>query len=442
METRANFVLIGIFTLVGLIGSLGFLLWFAKIEVDRQYNYFDILFDDVAGLATAGDVRYNGLPVGQVVNLAIDEADPSKVRIRIEVRAETPVNTETRAQLQSQGVTGVSYVALSGGSETATPLPDGSEIRSERSALQSVFEGAPILLDRAVELLENINRAVSEENLAAVDTILRNLASASGRLDSAMGEIEQVTSDLSSVARDVSGFTSRLDALADTADTTLTAATRTFETADQTIAEISRIAQDDVPGLIADIRQATQSATRVIDAAGTDIASVSTQLQEIAAIGKTTLQTATGTFETANTTLMSVTDAMGNASTTLETVNETFAMANTLLETDFSQISEDISRAANALTISVTDASRNIDEISKEVLSASQSAASFVGRLDTLVTQNQRQVSDFLRIGLPEFLRFTEEARLLVANLGRLTNRVERDPARFLLGTQNSEFRR
>ena len=77
METKANFLMIGLFTLAGIIGAFAFLLWFAKIEVDRQYNYYDILFENVAGLGTAGDVRYNGLPVGQVVDLAIDETDPS-----------------------------------------------------------------------------------------------------------------------------------------------------------------------------------------------------------------------------------------------------------------------------------------------------------------------------------------------------------------------------
>ena len=116
METRANYVLIGVFTLVGALGAFFFLLWLAKVEVNRQYAYYDVLFDNVAGLGTAGSVRYNGLPVGQVVELELDETDPSKVRVRVEIDADTPVKTDTVAQLQSQGVTGVSYVALSGGS--------------------------------------------------------------------------------------------------------------------------------------------------------------------------------------------------------------------------------------------------------------------------------------------------------------------------------------
>ena len=56
METRANFVLIGVFTLFGILGSFGFFLWLAKVEVDRQYAYYDILFSDVSGLGEAGNI--------------------------------------------------------------------------------------------------------------------------------------------------------------------------------------------------------------------------------------------------------------------------------------------------------------------------------------------------------------------------------------------------
>ena len=85
METKANYILIGAFTLIGILIGFGFVLWLAKVEVDRQYAYYDILFDNVSGLSEAGDVRYNGLPVGQVVELRLAPQDPSKVLVRIEV---------------------------------------------------------------------------------------------------------------------------------------------------------------------------------------------------------------------------------------------------------------------------------------------------------------------------------------------------------------------
>ncbi|MEL6450106.1 MAG: MlaD family protein [Pseudomonadota bacterium] len=600
METKANYVLIGLFTLGGILGALGLLLWLAKVEVDRQYAYYDVLFDNVSGLGAASDVRYNGLAVGQVVSLNLDDDDPSQVRVRIEVAGDTPVNADTRAQLQSQGVTGVSFVGLSGGSETSAPLPDGATIPSERTALQSVFEGAPVLLDKAVELLENVNDVFSDDNQAAVATLLDNLATSSERLDGVLANFETLSNDLGAAAQQVAAFGNRLETLADTAETTLVSATGALDTATGTLTTIDTFTTSELIPLAQDLRTTSQTATGVIASAGTEITRLSdridgladdgarllasantavegvntlteTQLTPLAQDLRTTAQRATGlidqvgtdvsrvagridtlvtsgttaldtaavtfdnaqvtlqsvdqaasafetltndqlaplsedlrttaqtasrvienvgaqttslavslqglsgqasdalttfttTFNNANVTLDWVTTAMTGATETLEVARRTFASANTVIEDDIGGIISDLREAASSFattfgdssdgvigdlraaattfTDTVQQASRNIDAISGEVLAASQSAASLTDTLDTVVTGNQRQLSEFLRLGLPEFLRFTEEARGLVINLERLVNKIERDPARFLLGTQNSEFRR
>jgi len=449
METKANYVLIGLFTLLGAAGALALLLWLAKVEVDRQFAYYDILFPDVTGLSAASDVRYNGLPVGQVVDLALDEEDGEVVRVRIEVAADTPVNTETVAKVQAQGVTGVSYVGLSGGSEEAAPLQEGDVIPSERTALQSVFEGAPVLLERAIDLLEDINAVFDDQNRQAVTTILDNLSTSSERLDTVMTSFETLSTDLSTAAREVASFADRLDGLGDTAETTLTTATdaldkagTAFEGANDAIATIDTFTTEQLTPLATDLRETVQNGNRVIEGIGTDASALAGRLDTLADGGDAALASATLAFNNAIDTLNLIDTAMRDASTTLNSADETFTMANAIIENDINAIITDLRGAATAFTTAVNDAATNIDAISGEVLAASESAASFTDTLDDVVSGNQRQLSEFLRLGLPEFLRFTEEARSLVVNLERLVNRIERDPARFLLGTQNSEFRR
>ena len=449
METKANYVLIGVFTLLGILGAVGLLLWLAKVEVDRQYAYYDILFSDVAGLGAASDVRYNGLPVGQVIDLSLDDDDSSQVRVRIEVGADTPVTSQTVAKLQAQGVTGVSYVALSGGAVGALPLPEGAVIKSERTALQSVFEGAPELLERAISLLEDVNAVFDDQNRAAVTTILDNLATSSGRLDGVLREFETLSTDLGSAAREVSSFAKRLEQLGDTAETTLTTATetltsagKTFDGARDTIATIDTFTKDQLTPLATDLRSTVQTGNRVIESIGADASTIAGRLETLADGGDVALATATQAFDNAVDTLALIDTAMRDASETLDAADQTFSMANELIANDIGGIIGDLRGAATAFTAAVEKAAVNIDAVSGEVLAASQSAASFADTLDTVVSGNERQVSEFLRLGLPEFIRFTEEARGLVVNLERLVNKIERDPARFLLGTQNSEFRR
>ena len=428
METKANFVLIGAFALAGIIGSLVFLLWLAKVEVDRQYSYYDVLFDNVSGLGNAGDVRFNGLVVGSVVGLALDPEDGSKVRVRIEIAQETPIRTDTVASLQSQGVTGVSFVSLSGGSQTADLLAEGGVIRSVPSAFQSVLEGAPELLQKAVVLLEDINGLINEQNRAAVDTILENLASASGRLDRSLASFETLSGDLSLAAREVSGFTGRLQALSDTADTTLTAATATLETAQEAIGA-ARGTIDRATGTLDTLDQTLSSARTLIDG----------DLAEVLRQGTATAETLREGFARLEPVAAETLDA---ATRTLSQAEQSFASVNTLLDGDLGGIITDLRGAVSVFTDTLEKASGNIDTVSAEVLRASEAAAGFATTLEEIVGDNRDRVSTFFRLGLPEFLQLTEEARQLVSNLDRFIDRVERDPTRFLLGTQGSEFSR
>ncbi|WP_416883325.1 MlaD family protein [Marivita sp.] len=161
METKANFVLIGAFTLAGLLGILGFFLWFAQVELDRQFDYYDIRFSSVSGLSNASDVRFSGLPVGQVVDVRLSPNRDGTILVRVEVDAATPVRTDSIATIEAQGVTGVSFVGIGPGSPDAAlleptddkPVP---EITAGRSTLQSLSEDAPRLLEETLQLVTDV----------------------------------------------------------------------------------------------------------------------------------------------------------------------------------------------------------------------------------------------------------------------------------------------
>jgi len=437
METRANYILIGAFTLAGILGAFGFFLWLAKFEVSRQYAYYDVLFDNVSGLSAAGGVSFNGLPVGQVLSLNLDEDDPSKVRVRIEVDADIPVTEETIAQLQSLGVTGVGYVELTGGSSTAQRLPQNSVIKSKRSTIQSLFEGAPKVLDEAVTLLERLNNVVDEKNREAVTSILDNLASATGKLNETLSSVESVASDVGSVAKDISEFSKRLDPLISTAETTLSTGTETLNSI-KTASDSAKQALDAAQSTLSNADQIMQQDIRPFIERGSRLADNLTRLSEEAGVS---LEIVNETVLNANTTLGSITLAMDTAKGALNSAEQAFDTANRVIDEDVAPVAEDIRKAANQVTTTVSNITEKIDKISDDVLSASNSASELLGTIDGIVQNNRRQVSDFLRVGLPQFVRFVEESQRLVISLDRLVDKIERDPARFLLGTQASEFR-
>ena len=157
METRANFVVIGALTLLTILAGLGFFVWLAQFQVNRQFDHYDVLFDNVSGLSPASDVLFNGLTVGKVTSIELSDKHPGKVSVRIEVAARTPITDDTTAQLAAQGVTGVSYVSLTSGREDAPLLKraDGEvpEIIAKRSLIEALSQDAPELVAQSIQLV-------------------------------------------------------------------------------------------------------------------------------------------------------------------------------------------------------------------------------------------------------------------------------------------------
>ena len=457
METRANHFLIGLFTLLGIAVGTGLLIWFANVQVTREFAYYDILFENTAGLSRAGDVRYNGVLVGQVTDISIDSRDPGKVRVRVEVGADTPVNEDTVATLELQGVTGVSFVSLQGGGPESRPLEPGpgqryAEIPSKGSAFQDVLTAVPELMTRAIDLLEEVREIVNDENKARIASILKNVDDATADLTVTLQEVRALTGDLGVVVGDVRGFTGNLGELTDaagktirTTDETMAAARAAIERANAAIGTVDRLVEGEVSLLVGDLRGATNRANAVMDEAASAIAGVSGRVETLSATAEETLSAATETFAAANRTLAGIDRLLEGTDGVIAEAQTAFATANRVLDEDIAPLSGDVRRSVETANAAIERTAglleRELPAITRDVRSAVGRADSFVGELEGLVRDNREPLNDFIQSGLPQFVRFMQEARQLVLNLERLTTRIEADPARFLLGTQAPEYR-
>ena len=180
METRANYVLIGAFTLLTAAFLLLFGLWAAKYTSDRDWRYFNVIFDEaVTGLTEGGSVQYNGISVGTVDALSLAPDDPRKVIAKVKLRASTPVKVDTHAKLSFTGLTGTAFIQLTGGSPDAAPLvgteDDIPTIITESSALQNIAETANKLVAR-------LDKVLSDENINNIAKTLENLENATGAI--------------------------------------------------------------------------------------------------------------------------------------------------------------------------------------------------------------------------------------------------------------------
>jgi phospholipid/cholesterol/gamma-HCH transport system substrate-binding protein len=181
METKAHHVLIGAFTLVVLILGLLFALWLGKSSLSKQHHYYDVVFTEaVTGLSTGSPVQYNGIQVGQVSQLKLDPKDARKVIARIQVAADTPIKTDTRAKLGLLGLTGSAFVQLTGGAPdsallmptTANPVPI---IKSENSALTKLLASGSDVVTNLNGILDRLGKLVSQDNVDHINRTLKHI---------------------------------------------------------------------------------------------------------------------------------------------------------------------------------------------------------------------------------------------------------------------------
>jgi phospholipid/cholesterol/gamma-HCH transport system substrate-binding protein len=194
METRANFVLIGSFTLAVIAAAFGFVLWFQSLHTTKLRSPLRIVFEGpAAGLRNGGSVNFNGIRVGEVVSVKLD--NPRRVVALAMVENNAPVRKDTLVGLEFQGLTGVAAISLKGGEETAPPVPLGEDgipvLTADPNALQDVTEAIR-------GTLHNINRVVADNQEAVknslhnLETFTASLARNAQRIDDVMLKVDGV----------------------------------------------------------------------------------------------------------------------------------------------------------------------------------------------------------------------------------------------------------
>jgi phospholipid/cholesterol/gamma-HCH transport system substrate-binding protein len=222
METRAHHFLIGAFAIGITLLTIGFLFWVGRFEFDRQYQIYDLKFEgSVSGLSKAGDVLYNGIKVGEVIMIEIDEDNPKNVLVRIQVGRATPVKEDSYARLETQGLTGVAAIQIAGGDPKSNPLvaEEGQRypvIKTKASFISELFTSAPQLVDKSNVVLARVAAFLSTDNerkfsetMGHLEKLTANLSKASDKFDSIAANLDKIVAgDAKATLADIRGVAS------------------------------------------------------------------------------------------------------------------------------------------------------------------------------------------------------------------------------------------
>ena len=251
-----NYALVGGFVLVIGAALIAIVLWLASGGAfQKKYDFFlAVMGESVSGLNLNAPVKYNGVEVGKVRSIRLDPANPELVQLIFAIERGTPIKVDTFAVLKTQGLTGIAYVELGGGSRDAAPLvatvegqiPQIATKPSLSARLENVLSTALEKLDR---MSSSIEALLSKENQAAFSSTL---------------------ADFAAVLRTIALKKEAIDA-------TLANAARTFDNSARVSAQLGPVIErvgrgaDAVEKLGNEAASASKSAGKTVNAVGADL---------------------------------------------------------------------------------------------------------------------------------------------------------------------------
>ncbi|MGB3501028.1 MAG: MlaD family protein [Mesorhizobium sp.] len=314
METKANYVAVGMFTLLLLLAMFGFVYWSAGIGGSSDTATLRVRIPGSAsGLGRGSAVLFNGVKVGDVTRIFIDVKDPNVALADTTIDRQTPITRSTIADVGIAGLTGQASIELRGGNpgeesliaaaEAAGQVP---EIVANPSALGNILQLTQNFLTRADGVLTSVETFVNEvrvpmtatissaqkfadalgnnadnidQFLASAGELSKTMSAVSGRLDSTLasaerllnsvdekrvqtivGNIETVTNNLKDASDDVERVVNGVDEAVKSIGTLSNNATGTLGRFDKLLAEVD---PQEVSTAMTNIKEATDTAKRI-----------------------------------------------------------------------------------------------------------------------------------------------------------------------------------
>jgi phospholipid/cholesterol/gamma-HCH transport system substrate-binding protein len=197
METRARYVLIGLFTVAVIAAAFGFVYWMENTGGLGQRAQYRVRFNGpVSGLTTGSIVMFNGIRTGEVTGLRLSRQDPRLVEAVIAVDPITPVRADTRVSIEFQGLTGVPVIFLTGGSPDAPPAQgrDGDLplLKADPSSGVSMMQAGRQVLQRLDNILAENGEAL-HSTVDNINTFSAALSRNSERVDGIFAGLERMT---------------------------------------------------------------------------------------------------------------------------------------------------------------------------------------------------------------------------------------------------------
>ncbi len=200
--TRSERIKLGAFMLFCGVLICVFLGYVLKRYLSEQFdNYYTIFDTDVNGLFVDAKVKLNGISVGSVTSITINEQDLNQVVVAFKVTQGTPIKIGTRAGLTAgMNLTGEKQVILSGGKFSEPNVPEGGLVPAEASMFDQITGQMGDMFGKVNPIIDGLVRVLNPENAESISRTLKNLEVTTENLSHLTADIRKPINDMSKSA--------------------------------------------------------------------------------------------------------------------------------------------------------------------------------------------------------------------------------------------------
>lgn len=448
METKANYVAVGAFTVLVFAAAFAFVYWVARVDTGGQSARLDVVIEgSVTGLAVGSVVKFNGIDVGKVTGLGFDPENPRVVIAESQVRRDLPITAQTRAVLSFTGLTGIAHIELEGGAIGVSSVFDIAEedgstatITADPTPLNDLLATAQDIADRADSILSEVETFVAE---------------ARAPLTRAVDNVTQISDALAANSGRIDEFLNGMGELGGSLDVVAATLERTLAGLDQLIAAVE---PEDVTTIVAEVRDFATDLNRASDELDTLMASARTTLEGLENIGgriDTSFDRVDSLLDAVDAeTISEAVDGFADAGRSARTITGDIEQVTAELrgrgediDVIFANVTE-ISERLNAASVRVDgvlekldgflgegDGSQNLIAEATETLRAFRDVAGNLNaRLDSIGGGLER----FSNSGLREVEALVSETRRSIARIEQAITSIEDNPQRLIFGGEGS----
>ncbi len=447
METRANYVIVGIFTLLAILSAFAFVYWTAAIGERGETAMLRVRIPGSAsGLGRGSAVLFNGVKVGDVRRVFIDVENPSVAIADTEIDRLTPITKSTQADIGLTGLTGQANIELKGGNphevnlfEEAESQGKVAEITASPSAVTNLLQTAQDIFKRADTLLSQLEGFVSDVRVPLTHTV-SNVEKFSNALGRNAEGVDRFLSSVSKLSEELVGVSGRLDSTLKAAEDLLKAVDK--DKVSQIVTNVQKVTRD--------LSENTKEFDRIIAGAQKAVGSINTFAER----GTNTLNKVDGILdsvnpETVRTTLGNIESASRDAKSAasdVAKVTEKFRGRSGDIDRMIGDATE-LAHRLNAASVRVDGILAKVDKL----LGSGQTEGMMAEARDTL--KAFRQVADTLNArlgtilsglqqftgpGLRDVESFVRDGRRSINRIEQAITDLERNPQRILTGGEGT----